>query len=171
MTTFDLVDAHNFAAHLDAGMDRCDDEGMERLKLDVALQHYTDLCCEFTKNVREWGREVFSGRVAFDPEVERLFKERGQRLYSRALKMWNYSLQLAARLSPPFNSHVTLNEALLDLGRLLNGWVTPNLAVGPSAKRWRYPEQAATEEERRRVASLPPLPADGRPDNPGSRAL
>ena len=72
---------------------------------------------------------------------------------------------------PPFTSHVALHAALWDLQRLLKGWVSPKLAVGPAAKRWRYPEQAATEEGQRRVASLPPLPANWEPDDPQLRAF
>jgi hypothetical protein len=56
-----------------------------------------------------------------------------------------------------------LQAAFSELDRLLNRWVTPKLAVGPSATRWKYPYQAATEEEIRQVAALPPLPADWEP--------
>jgi hypothetical protein len=84
--------------------------------------------------------------------------------------MSEYARQRAAMSSGPWDSHVALHAGLWDLDRLLKGWVTPKLAVGPSAKRWRYPDQAATEEGRRRVASLPPLPADWQPVDPRLRA-
>ncbi len=172
MTTFDLPEAHGFAADLAAGMDRCDtDEGTECPTLDDVLQTYAQLCREFCDQIRRWGDAVFSGRSHFDPEVERLFKEEGSRLYARALEKSNDARQRAAMSCVPAESHVALDAALWELERLLNGWVTPQLAVGPSAKRWRYPEQAATEEGRRRVESLPPLAADWEPHDPQLRAL
>ena len=56
-----------------------------------------------------------------------------------------------------------LEAALGDLDRLLMGWVTPRLVVGPSARRRFMPHQAATEEELQRVASLT---ANRQPDDP-----
>jgi hypothetical protein len=76
MTTFDLAEVRGFAADLDARMDRCDNgEGTECARLDAALRHYVELCCEFREGVREWWREVFSGRVEFDPEVEQAWQD------------------------------------------------------------------------------------------------
>jgi hypothetical protein len=172
MTTFDLPEALGFASDLDAGMDRCDNnEGPESPTLDDVLQTYAQLCREFCDQIRQWGDAVFSGRSEFDTEVERVLKEGGSRLYARASAILAYARQRAVMSSPPYESHLALHAALWDLDRLLKGWVTPKLAVGPSAKRWRHPEQAATEEGRRRVASLPPLPADWQPHDPQLRAL
>src|SRR5262249_19062861 len=85
MMTFDLADVHSFTADLDARMERCDNgEGMYCATIDATLEHYAKLCCEFTERVRQWGREIFAGRVAFDPEVEAHFRKKGEELHSRA---------------------------------------------------------------------------------------
>ena len=70
MTTFDLADVRRFTADLDARMDQCDNgEGMECANLDGTLRQYAVLCCEFCEQVRLWGRAIFYGLAAFDPEV------------------------------------------------------------------------------------------------------
>jgi hypothetical protein len=58
---------------------------------------------------------------------------------------------------------IALEAALRDLHRLLSGWVTPRLAVSPSARRNRTLNPVTAEEVRGIVASLPPLPADWQP--------
>ena len=71
MTTFDLVEVRTFTAGLESRMNGCQNgEGLQCATLDAALRHHASLCCEFTNRVKSWGREVFAGRVAFDPEVE-----------------------------------------------------------------------------------------------------
>jgi hypothetical protein len=59
-----------------------------------------------------------------------------------------------------------LRSALLGLYQLLKGWVTPKLAVGPSARQGLPLAPAAAEETRRRIEALPPLPADWQPTDP-----
>src|SRR5436189_5417802 len=88
MTTFDLAEVRGFAADLEARMDRCDNgEGTECANLDGTLRHYAVLCCEFCEQCREWGRAIFAGQSAFDPEVERLWIDEGVRLYGRAQEL------------------------------------------------------------------------------------
>jgi hypothetical protein len=105
MTTFDLVEVRTFATDLNARMTRCDNgEGIECATLDDTLRHYATLCCEFREGVRQWGRAVFAGRVAFDPEVERVWIDEGVRLYSRAVGL------LASTLKVSFWRAVTLGQ-------------------------------------------------------------
>jgi hypothetical protein len=168
MTTFDLAEVRGFAADLDARMNRCDNgEGMECANLDDTLRHYATLCCEFREGVRQWGRAVFAGRVAFDPEVERVWLDEGCRLYSRAVETLAYG-QKAEAEGPCYllDGQAVLQAALWDLYQLLEGWVTPKLAVGPSARQGLALTPAAAEEARRRIDSLPPLPADWQPADP-----
>lgn len=171
MTRFDLAGVHEFTVGIGTRMDQCDDgEGAECATLDSALRRYAKLCCEFIEGVRGWGDAVFSGRAKFDPEVERVWRDEGQRLQTRAMEL----LGRGQRIEGPcytLEGRQTLQSALWDLDRLLRGWVTPKPAVGPSARRRFIPGQAATEEELRQVASLPPLPAEWEPDEPGQRAL
>jgi hypothetical protein len=171
MTTFDLAEVREFAASLDARMARCQNgEGMECATLEVALQFHANLCCEFSDRVRQWGREVFAGRVEFDPEVEVIWLAEGARLHSRAMDM----LALSRGAETPcyiLEGQRVLLPALWNLHRLLKGWVTPKLAVGPSARQGLTPDHPQAEEARRRVAALPALPADWKPDDPQQQAM
>ena len=112
---------------------------------------------------------MFHGRAAFDPEVEAIWKEEGRRLRSAAQDRYLHGRQSQASCDPLENLDA-LAAALRELERLLAVWGPPGLAAGPSARRRFMPGQAATEEEVRRVASLPSLPADWQPDDPGQRA-
>ncbi len=160
MTTFDLAEVRGFTADIHARMNRRDNgEGSECAALNADLRRCDELCREFCDQVRQWGLAVFSGRVDFDPEVEEVLKEDGRRLSSRAMELWRYSQAFETPCSN-LDEQVHLKDALWDLDRLINNWVTPKLAVGPSARRWMIPGSAATEEEIKRVASLPPLPVD-----------
>lgn len=166
MTAFDLAEVRSFAADLDARMNRCDNgEGMECASLDDALRHYAALCCEFRESVRQWGRAVFAGRVAFDPEVERVWLDEGVRLYSRAVETLAYGQQ-AEGPCYTLDGQAVLQSALWDMYQLIRKWVTPKLAVGPSARQGLPLIPAVSEEVRRRIDALPPLPADWQPSDP-----
>jgi hypothetical protein len=169
MTRFDLAEVRDFTAGIGTRIDRClAGAGTECAPMDAALRHFADLCREFCDQVRRWGDAVFSGRVEFDPEVERILKEEGWRLHSRVTEARDRAETNGMR-HDSLSGQNALQAAFSELDRLLNRWVTPKLAVGPSATRWKYPHQAATEEEIRQVAALPPLPADWEPIDPDQR--
>lgn len=171
MTTFDLAEVRGFTADIHARMNRRHNgEGSECAALGADLRHYAELCREFCNQVRQWGLAVFSGRVELDPEVEEVLKEDGRRLYSRAMELWRYS-EGSETSCFSLDEQVHLKDALWDLDRLINRWVTPKLAVGPSARRWMIPGSAATEQEINRVASLPPLPVDWQSGDPRQHEL
>lgn len=170
MTTFDLAELRGFAADLDARMNRCDNgEGMECASLDDALRHYASLCCEYRERVRQWGRAVFTGRVAFDPDVESLWLDEGLKLYSRAVGLLAYG-QSAEVPCYILDGQAVLRSALWELSQILSHWVTPKLAVGPSARQGLAATPTTAEEIRRRIAALPPLPADWQPADPVQQA-
>src|SRR5579864_802967 len=134
MTTFDLADVRTFAAELNVRMDQCDNgEGMECARLDDTLRHYAQLCVEFCEKVREWGRAVFAGKVAFDPEVERTWLDEGVILHARANALWEFGRERANNCFT-LEGGAPLGSALRNLERLLLGWVTPKLSVSPSAR-------------------------------------
>jgi hypothetical protein len=172
MLTFDLAGVREFTADISARMPSLPEpvEGMECAKMEDLLRRYAELCREFCGRVRAWGHAVFSGRVDFDPEVERLLREGGSDVHSQAT--WAFQCgQVIEREYSTLEGMSSLRYAIDELGQLLQGWVTPKLAVGPAAKRWRYPDQAATEEERRRVASLLAAPASRESNGAGPQAL
>ena len=169
MPTFDLVEVQDFVAGLDARMSRGEDgEGTEHVSFDDALRHHADLCREFYDMVRRWGREVFAGRVAFDPEVERAWLTEGWQLHHRARELRDRGQSVGDSGSQP-GGREALQGALGDLHRLLSKWVTPKLSVGPSARLGFGANPPEADEIRRRIASLPPLPADWEPDDPEQR--
>ena len=86
------------------------------------------------------------------------------RLYSRATVMWTHGQKSKGQCFV-LEGRIFLQAALWDLYRLINGWVTPKIAVGPSARRAHATNSQVADEIRRRVASLPPLPANWHPDN------
>lgn len=171
MTTFDLADVRRFTADLDARMDQCDNgEGMECANLDGSLRRYAVLCCEFAEKVRQWGRAVFYGQAAFDPEVEKLWIDEGTKLCRRAGDLWAYGQEMQGECFVLQNG-AALGSALWRLERLLSAWVTPKPAVAPMARLGVALSEADTEEARKRVDALPPLPADWQPADPRRRLL
>jgi hypothetical protein len=154
MTAFDLAEVRTFTADLDARLARCDNgEGVECANLDGTLQHYAKLCCEFCEAVRAWGRAIFAGRAAFDPEVERLWLQEGYRLHSRALG-WHAYGQKAQEPCYILYGEAVLRSAVWDLHHLLTSWVTPKLAVGPAARHLPLESEAAAEAQHR-IDALP----------------
>ncbi len=163
MTTFDVAEVGAFAADLTARVDRCDNgEGMECASLDDALRHYAKLCCEFREGVRQWGRAVFAGHAPFDPQVEEVWLDAGIGLYERAVEMQAFGWQAEVPCYE-LDGRAALDAALRNLDLLLRNWVTPKLAVGPAARQPIDLPAPAAEEVRRRIAALPPLPADWSP--------
>lgn len=169
MTTFDLIEVRDFVADLDARMRRCDNgEGMECATLEASLRHHATLCCEFRESVRQWGRAVFAGRVAFDAAVERIWREEGLRLFRHAVEM----LADGQKAEVPcyvLESQGILQAALWQLHELLADWVTPQLAVGPAARQGLPLDPTAAEKARALLSALPPLPADWQPADPRQR--
>lgn len=171
MKTFDLAEVRGFTADLDARMARCDNgEGFECANFDAMLGHYAKLCCELVEAVRAWGRAVFTGHVAFDQQVELLWKNECVHLYRRA---WELAA-LAEQAEGPcyaLDGKAALFAALLRLYQLITPWVTPKLALSPSARTRGILEPAALEEVRQRVYELPPPPEGWQPDDPRQQAL
>jgi hypothetical protein len=85
MITCDLAEVCDVSADLLARMDRHENgEGLGCASSDADLRCYAELCREFRDQVEQWADAVFSGRVEFDPEAERVWKEEGWRLHSLA---------------------------------------------------------------------------------------
>ncbi len=163
MTTFDLAEVGEFAADLTARIERCDNgEGMECATLDDALRHCAKLCCEYREGVRGWGRAVFTGRVPFDPRVQKVWLDAGVELYNRAVEMQASGLRAEVPCYE-LDGRAALDAALWNLNQLLWNWVTPRLAVGPAARQPIDLPEPVAEEVRRRITALPPLPAGWSP--------
>lgn len=171
MTTFDLPEIRGFTANLVARLNQCDNgERMQCATLDAALRHYAALCCEYRDGVRQWGQAIFAGRAAFDPDVERVLRDEGGRLYARAVELLGRGRK-AEGACYALDGDAVLRAELWELRRLLDGWVTPKLSVGPAARRGLALTPEAAAEAKRRVEALPPLPADWQPADPRQQRL
>jgi hypothetical protein len=171
VTTFDLAEVRSFTATLDARIEQCDNgEGMLCANLDDTLLAYARLCCEFHEKVRQWGRAVFSGQVAFDPEVENHWLNEGNRLFDRASQLWDYGQEMHGECFV-LEHGAALGSSLWRLQRMLLHWVTPKLAVAPLARHGMPLTAADRAEAQTRINSLPPLPADWQPSDPRRRPI
>lgn len=171
MTTFDLAEVRNFTADISTRMNGCEiDEGTQCATLDAILRRHAEVCREFCDQVRQWRDAVFAGRVEFDPEVERVWREEGARVHSQAMWAWECGRGAEGRCYDLEGQDV-LRDAMGDLDRLLGRWVSPRLAVGPAGRLGLIPGYQPTEEGRQRVASLPPFPAGCEPDDRERQAI
>jgi hypothetical protein len=171
MTTFDLAEVRGFTADLDTSMNHCDNgEGIECANLDETLKHYAVFCCQFCEGVRRWGRAIFYGQAAFDPEVEKLWRIKGIELLRRASALWAYGQERKGECFVLDNG-AALGSALLWLQRLYSPWVTPKPAIAPLARHGVALTPATKEEVQKRVDALTPLPKDWQPADPGLRSI
>ena len=169
MKTFDLAEVRAFVDKIDTSIDQCDNgEGMECSNLETSLSQYAKLCRQFCQEVREWAVAVFSGRSSHDPEVESLWKSRGTLLRYRAVEALIYGTS-QTEVCYPFAGEAVLGSALRDLERLLDLWVSPALAVGPSARQRPNLSPDALAVIRKQLTALPPLGADWEPGTPGQK--
>ena len=160
MTTFDLAEVSGYAAELEARRVRCDNgEGLECVNLDAELLHYTLLCQDFLASCHDWYRGVFSGRLRCEPAVERVWRESGRRLLdaSRA--------KLRRAEASESDCYVVYGrprfaEVTGELDCFVSNWVTPRLAVSPSARQKLDLSDAELAEVRRRLDAMPPAPAE-----------
>jgi len=81
------------------------------------------LCCEFCEHCRQWGRAIFGGQAAFDPEVERIWLDEGIRLHARASELWTHGQEAEGECFV-LGGGAALGSALRCLERLLFAWVT-----------------------------------------------
>ena len=145
------------------------DAAASQTMLDAALRDHAELCHEFTETVRAWRQAVFSGRIEFDPEVETVVLAEGARLAARIEDFWNRGAKpgpVTLDLTDPFAPQPPIER----LNHSLRHWVRPQLAVGPGPRNWMYLTPEMIEEGRRRIAKLPPLPADWMPDDSEQQA-
>jgi hypothetical protein len=157
MELFNSNQVTDYAAEVNAEFDRCEEEGMLCSNLDNSLSCCADLCCKFATEVKRWARDVFHGRVAFDATTEQFWKAELMRIYQRAHALWSEG-RLHEESCFVLDGLKKLQSSLWTLKQLINDWVTPQLAVAPSARQ-QLPAHLV-EQARQRIASLPPLPAD-----------
>src|ERR1041385_508682 len=159
-------DIRKFADDINLELDRCDNgEGMECASLDTSLEHYARRCCLMTDQIKRWGREVFAGRVPYDPRVDDAWRDAGVSLNNRAVEMLDRAqlLEIPCYDLPGADK---LRGALFGLHQVLNDSIKAQLSVGPSARgtEQRIPHAEAAKQRIAGLRALPKgwLPPDGR---------
>lgn len=169
MTTFDAQQVDEYASAVNAELDRCDHgEGSECATLEAFLSKYAGACCEFVTRIQAWADDVFAGRVAYNEQAEQSWRLELTKLRNRARSLADYAHQAEVKCHS-LDEEKRLDISIHVMDWFLDHWVTPKLAVGPSARRKLRPE--VIEAARQRVASLKPLPSDWRPYNEGQRKM
>jgi hypothetical protein len=156
MITFESNQVQEYAAEVKAALDRCDhEEGTQCDTMDQALSFYAEWCCKFVHKVRQWASDVFAGKVAFDDVAEQYWKAELLQLFERASRM-----EAAGNASEDscymLDGLKKLRASLWSLRQLKEEWVTPALAVAPSARN-QIPSHLL-DRARQRIATLPALP-------------
>ncbi len=159
MPTSEPAAVRSFLADLDARMAAGrDGDDPDRPLIDADLRDQAAICLEFREAARRWARDVFAGRVAFDGEVERAWIAEGRRLLAQAMKTWQRGLRTVVPGGAE-EELASLHLAIDDLDQFLRAWVTPQLAVGPSARVKLDLSDEEVQAVRRKLADLPPPPS------------
>lgn len=167
----DLPAVPDFAADFEARLNRCEVGAEEACRsLDGRIDRYVTLSRDLRGYINNWAGQIMAGRIEFDAAHEAALKAEVRRVVQAAkpvaLDGWAKCSACAPFTDLP--GLPALLRHLEDFEGLLRNWVSPRLAVGPAA-RVVIPE-AAAQQMRERLASLPPLPADWRPADPAQRA-
>ncbi len=171
MTTFDFNQVREFAANVNAKLDECENgEGLQCGLIDATLSCCAQQCCKFADGLRQWARDVFSGRVAYDTAAEHLWRAELDKLYDRAVNLLGVSVQAEASCYV-LEGQRDLQSSLWNLSQLRTAWVSPKLSVGPSARQAFPADPASLNAFREKIASLPPLPPDWKPHDPRQAVL
>ncbi len=135
MTTYDFARVKEYADNLSAALKVCEEgEALYCDNLDNTLRCAADNYLKFANEIRKWARDVFSGRVAFDPAAEQLWKAELVNFFNRANRLLsNGSAAIDEHGCDTLDGANKLRIALWNMAQLLNPWITPSLAVGPSA--------------------------------------
>lgn len=159
MKTFDYEQVNATLSPLKAKLQDCcaHGEGNACETLDNHLSCCADICFQVHSALVKWARDVFAGQVVFDPEAEKLWRAEVGQIYARARRVW----QVGRKAEVPcweLEGQSKLEAALWHLSFLLENWVTPKLAVGPSARVRLALEPGEAELIRKQLAELPAFP-------------
>ena len=160
LTTFDLPSVQQFATHRDLRRSQRHEEGSCCIDLDELLGRHVTTCEELRGSVDHWAREVFAGRIAFDPEVERVFKDELQRTLSEARPLAEHGRAVETDCFS-LEQLAALEDCVAHFTFLLTNWISPQRSTAP-APRVSLGE-AIDQQIRERIATLPPLPTDWQP--------
>lgn len=163
----DLPTIRRFTDDLRLDTARCgNNEGMECGTLEAKIRHFVSLYHRLRVTVDRWARLVFEGKIAVEPEVEKL-------LHGAVVSLLD-EVKSVVKQGEEFDGPCyyldglpQLINCVHDLDYLAHHWRLPKLAVGPAP---RVPlSDTAVAEGLKVVAGLPSLPADWQPSTPEQR--
>ena len=163
LMTFDISSVQRFADNLAGLQTDCNGEGMVCSDLDEKIRCQSNVCVQLLNAIRSWAREVFTGRIESDPAVETLFRQEIGRVLSEAVPLVRFANNVK---SPGFVlEHLDgLAEAVSNLERMTNPWVSPGKSISPAPRM--APTEEADKQIRERISELPPLPEGWEPNDP-----
>jgi hypothetical protein len=161
MTTFDYNQVQSFVNQLAAKLEACQEDDAQCDSMDTMLSCCADHCLAFAEHLRKWARGVFEGRIAYDEAASGLW-------YASLLQLFQRAVEIGQEAESPCGTlpgEIKLEAALWNLYRLIDSWVEPKLAVGPSARQ-NYPKNIHGESPiRAAIAGLQKLPHGWVPSN------
>jgi len=132
--TLDLTAVRHFTDDLNEQVRRCENgEGMVCSDLDQTVSHYGQLCSQLRAFIDQWAQAVFSGQIAFDPEVDSVLYEEARRLLRRAKAVAARGRALDGECFE-LQGLNRLHYQIFDLDFLVENWVKPQLAVSPAPR-------------------------------------
>jgi hypothetical protein len=171
MAPYTIEEARRFTGELEAKQSRCDNnEGNFCSTLDATLSTYADICCDFHEAVRNWASAIFRGDCAYEEAVERHFLFTGAKLLHAAAAILPYAIRAENRCYQ-LEAKASLELAGNRLADLLDNWVTPEVAVGPSRRLAKSLTREQIESAKLKIAGLPPLAAEWQPYSESQRRL
>jgi hypothetical protein len=166
---FDMPAVRRFTADTSDRIHRDEaGEGTSSNDLAERITCHAQACDEFRAFLSEWAQAVFSGRVAFDPEIEDLLKREGTQLLRRAKSLAAHGRAIHG-MTHDLAELKDFHGSIAALDYLLDNWVTPRLAVGPAPRV--ILSDSTVKEIRENLGKLTPLPADWPPTDPEQLAV
>jgi len=171
--TCDYSEVKEMTDKLAAELDECESgEALYCYNLDRSLTCSADKYLRFSQDVRKWAEGVFNGSVVFDQAAEALWQATLADFLQRATRMLSNAYAASGEHGcDTMDGTNKLKLALFQMHQLLHPWITPKLAVGPSARQPYTTDPAKLEEGRKKLASLSPLPPDWKPYNSQQAAM
>ena len=171
MTIVDYNQVREYSEGIIAKLDSCENrDGIECAAIDSTMKNCAKYYCEFLGKLGEWGRDIFYGRVAYDAAAEAFWKAQLVHFVERAETLLNHGIEAEDDCNF-LEGRNSLAWAVYRLQYVMNYWVTPKIAVGPSARQKPFSDAKLVEQIRNRVNGLPQLSADWTPDNPRQKVV
>lgn len=164
LTAFDLSSVKQFVGQLRDQRNGCgNDESSFCSDLDESLACHVRVYEGLRQGVNAWAEAVFSGREPFNPDVENAFKNELKGFLGDAKPMAKYGRSVVTECYR-LDRLEALEEAVADVGYLIQHWVSPRISIAPSGR------VTIASEVAKHIASraneMPQLPAGWLPSDP-----